>query len=88
MRANRPRELVEMSGIHNAVSDPSRLKVLFILKESPLCVCVLKQLLDMPDSKLSYHLGVLKEVGLVLSKREGSYVIYELTDKGLKVLER
>jgi len=53
-----------------------------MLGRSPLCVCVIRVAMDMPDSKLSYHLGVLRSAGLVVSKKRGNFITYSLSDHG------
>ena len=65
-----------------AIADPARMIILDILVKQPLCVCIIKELVGMPDSKLSYHLNILKESGLILGKRQGSWIIYYPTEKG------
>jgi ArsR family transcriptional regulator len=74
--------LQEEARVHKAMADPLRLRVLHMLTVSTFCVCVIRAVTGAEDSKLSYHLGILKEAGLVSSKKEGSYVIYGLTDEG------
>ncbi|MDD4127758.1 MAG: ArsR family transcriptional regulator, partial [Methanomicrobium sp.] len=51
--------LKKQSLMHNACTDTVRLKILSLLKEGPLCVCAIKEVLGLADSKLSYHLNVL-----------------------------
>ncbi|MFW6144817.1 MAG: ArsR/SmtB family transcription factor [Candidatus Natronoplasma sp.] len=72
----------EMSQLHKSLSNPLRLKVLTLLAEQDLCVCLLKEILDIEDSKLSYHLSVLKDEGLIEGEREANFVIYRVTEKG------
>jgi DNA-binding transcriptional ArsR family regulator len=70
-----------------AVSEPVRATILLALVEQPLCVCLLKELAGIPDSKLSYHINVLKEAGLIKGRRQGSWIIYHATEKGKKLAE-
>lgn len=72
----------EESRVYKALSDPIRLKILNLLNEQDLCVCLLKEILDIADSKLSYHLSILKDRGLIEGEREANFVIYNITDKG------
>jgi ArsR family transcriptional regulator len=72
----------EASKIYGALSDPLRLRILSILKVQPLCVCVIREIVKIPDSKLSYHLGILKSAGLVESERDGNWIMYSLTELG------
>jgi ArsR family transcriptional regulator len=70
------------SGVHQALSDPTRLKIISMLGIQPLCVCVIKAALGMADSKLSYHLSVMKKAGLIKGEQQGNWIIYSLTDEG------
>jgi ArsR family transcriptional regulator len=74
--------IASYSKVCSALSDPLRLRILAILKVQPLCVCVIKELVRIPDSKLSYHLGVLRSADLVESERDGTWIIYSLTKLG------
>ncbi len=78
-----PMEKLEASSrIHHALSDPMRIKILCLLRVQPLCVCVIKQCIRMADSKLSYHLNILKEAGLIEGHTKKNWIIYRLTDTG------
>lgn len=68
--------------VHRALADPFRVKILAMLAVQPLCVCVIKAVLGIADSKLSYHLSVLKKAGLILGDQQGNWIIYRLTDEG------
>lgn len=70
----------------SALSDPARLKILKLLEGQPLCVCLIKEMVDMADSKLSYHLTILKDAGLIVMEKDGSWRIYELTEKARALL--
>jgi ArsR family transcriptional regulator len=79
-----PKSIVKMSATHHALSDPVRMTILFLLAVQPLCVCVIKACIGIADSKLSYHLAVLKKAGLIFGEQQGNWIIYRLTDKGQK----
>jgi len=68
--------------VHRALADPLRMKTLSMLAIQPLCVCVIKDVLGIADSKLSYHLSVLKRAGLIRGEQQGNWIIYHLTDEG------
>ena len=72
--------------IHKALSDEIRLKILLLLNQQSLCVCLLKDILDIADSKLSYHLSILKNEGFIEGGRKANFVVYEITDKGRRYL--
>jgi ArsR family transcriptional regulator len=71
--------------VARALSDPVRVKVLFALSVQPMCVCLLVAMTGYAYSKMSYHLSVLKEGGLVYAQQEGNYLIYYPTDLGRRV---
>ena len=74
--------LVEQSRIYHALSDPIRLTILYLLRDQPLCVCVIKACIGIAGSKLSYHLNIMKEAGLIGCEQQGNWIIYRLTDLG------
>ena len=75
-------ELEEKSKIYNALSDPLRLTILYLIRDQPLCVCVINRFMRLAGSKLSYHLNILKESGLIEGEYHGNWIVYRLTDKG------
>lgn len=72
----------EISSTHHALSDPVRVTILHLLAVQPLCVCVIRSCLGIPGPKLSYHLSIMKETGLVECEYHGNWLIYRLTDRG------
>jgi ArsR family transcriptional regulator len=68
--------------LHNALSDPIRLRILSSLAKCDLCPCVLKEITKLSDSRLSYHLNVLEEAGLVTQSQYHRWRIYRLTVEG------
>jgi DNA-binding transcriptional ArsR family regulator len=78
-----PGEQIErMRGLYQACADPVRLKILCLLTIQPLCVCVIKAVIKIADSKLSYHLTILKKAGLIEGAQQGNYIIYNITPSG------
>ncbi|MDH7594287.1 MAG: metalloregulator ArsR/SmtB family transcription factor [Methanomicrobiales archaeon] len=75
-------ELLKRSALYRALADPIRLKILAMLRDQPLCVCIMKSILGIADSKLSYHLNVLKKAGLIEGGKRGSWIIYSITEAG------
>jgi len=78
------RDLEKRTRTHLALSDPIRLTILYLLAVQPLCVCVIKACIRIADSKLSYHLTILKKAGLIEGEPQGNWIIYRLTEKGKK----
>ncbi|AWB26850.1 ArsR/SmtB family transcription factor [Halococcoides cellulosivorans] len=72
--------------IFEALADERRVLVMRLLAESELCVCDLVAVFDIEYSKLSYHLKVLKEAGLVTADRDGNFVTYSPTPCGEDVI--
>jgi len=64
-----------------ALSDPTRIFILYALNESPLNVTQLTHELGLPQPTISRHLKVLRERGLVFSQRQGTVLTYHLTDQ-------
>jgi len=81
-RMPKERDLESIALLHNALSDVIRLKILFLLGVQPLCVCVIRELVGVSDSRLSYHLNILKRAGLIRGEQQGSWIIYSITGKG------
>lgn len=69
-----------VANLFKAFSDGTRIKILWALKESEMCVCDIAYLLDMSQSAISHQLRQLKQVKLVKSRREGKVVYYALDD--------
>jgi DNA-binding transcriptional ArsR family regulator len=80
-------ELEEKSRVYHALSDPLRLTILYLLRDQSLCVCVINRFMHLAGSKLSYHLNILKESGLIEGEYHGNWIIYSLTDIGRKFVQ-
>jgi ArsR family transcriptional regulator len=74
--------LEEKSRVYHALADPLRLTILYLIRDQPLCVCVINRFMHLAGSKLSYHLNILKESGLIEGEYHGNWIIYSLTDAG------
>ena len=82
-----PAALHATSRFHQALADPIRLMVMYALLSQPLCVCVIKGVVRIADSKLSYHLSILKEQDFISGHQQGNWIIYQITDRGRQALE-
>ncbi len=69
---------VELVEIYACLCDLTRLRVLHILGQGPLCVCHFQAVLDEPQVKVSKHLAYLRARGLVEVTRRGKWMIYAL----------
>jgi DNA-binding transcriptional ArsR family regulator len=80
-------ELFRKKNVFSALSDPIRLQILYLLNIQPLCVCVIKEVIDIADSKLSYHLKTLTTAGLIEKKQDGIFLIYSITQTGKRCIQ-
>ena len=69
--------------LFHALSDSTRLGILEMLKDGERCVCELQDELDAAQSRLSFHLKVLKDAGLVTDRRQGRWMYYTLNPDAL-----
>lgn len=67
------------TNLFKALSDTTRLKILYLLGDGEMCVCELIYALDKPQSTTSHHLNVLKNAGLIKSRKEGLWMHYTLS---------
>ena len=68
----------------HALSDPTRLHILHLLRQGRRCVCDLTDTMDAAQSRLSFHLRTLRDAGLVRDRREGRWVYYEIRPEALE----
>lgn len=73
--------LVELIEIYECLCDVTRLRLLNVLAQGPVCVCHFQEVLREPQVKISKHLAYLRARGLVESERRGNWMIYELPAK-------
>jgi len=67
-----------MSRIFRALSHPTRLRILKLLRVREMCVCEIMAILKSTQPTASHHLNILKSVGLVNERREGKWVFYSI----------
>lgn len=65
--------------IFKALSDRNRMRILLMLRERPLCVCEISEVLNIALSTISSHLKLLRYAGLIEDNKDGRWVIYRLT---------
>ncbi|MBI2796511.1 MAG: winged helix-turn-helix transcriptional regulator [Gemmatimonadetes bacterium] len=73
-----PYQLARAAALFHALSDETRLAALALLQDGERCVCELQEPLGARQSRLSFHLKVLKDAGLVRDRREGRWAYYSL----------
>jgi ArsR family transcriptional regulator, arsenate/arsenite/antimonite-responsive transcriptional repressor len=67
-----------VAGIFHALADETRLGILDCLKDGERCVCELTDELQAGQSRLSFHLKVLKDAGLIQDRPEGRWIYYSI----------
>jgi len=67
----------------HALSDETRLEIVQLLSHGERCVCELQDVLAAAQSRLSFHLRILKDAGLVTDRREGRWIYYALNRERL-----
>jgi len=72
------KERVKAVRVFHALSDETRLEILERLREGEQCVCDLMGALEAAQSRLSFHLKVLKDAGLIQDRPEGRWIYYSL----------
>lgn len=73
-------QLCDLADLFKVFGDTTRMRILYALTESEMCVCAIAELLSMEQSAISHQLKVLKENHLVSGRREGKTVFYSLAD--------
>lgn len=67
-----------VGNIFKAMAHPTRVQIVKLLKNDPLCVCEILPQLESEQSNTSQHLAILRNQGILESKKEGSMVIYKI----------
>ena len=78
--------LFDLSELFKVFGDSTRIRILYCLFESEMCVCDIATLLNMTQSAISHQLSVLKKSKLVKSRRSGKTVFYSLADAHVRAI--
>ena len=78
--------LYDLTELFRIFGDSTRIRILYVLFESEMCVCDIAALLGMTQSAISHQLRALKNARLVSSRREGKTVFYALADDHVKTI--
>jgi ArsR family transcriptional regulator len=73
--------------LFHALSDETRLEIVELLRKGERCVCELTDSLDAAQSRLSFHLRVLRDAGIVRDRKDGRWVYYELEPDAFEEIE-
>ena len=88
VKENMPIEenLYDLAELFKVFGDTTRIKILYALYSSEMCVCDIAVLLNMTQSAISHQLRVLKQAKLVKYRKEGKIVFYSLDDEHVKMI--
>ena len=64
--------------IMESLSDPIRINILELMMNGEICVCDIVKVTGLSQSKISYHIKILKDSGLISDRQEGTWVYYKL----------
>lgn len=78
--------LTALADLFKVFGDTTRIKILYVLLQSEMCVCDLAEVLGMTQSAISHQLRVLKQMKLVKNRREGKTVFYSLADGHIQTI--
>ena len=81
------KNLTQAAAFFHALSDETRLEILDRLRNGEQCVCELTDVLKAAQSRLSFHLRVLKEAGLIRDRPEGRWMYYALNEEAFEDVE-
>lgn len=79
-------ELYDLADLFKSFGDSTRIKILWALDKSEMCVCAISELLGMTDSAVSHQLKYLRQAKLVKFRREGKSAVYSLNDDHVKLM--
>lgn len=79
-------QLLELAEFFKVFGDSTRIKILYVLSQSEMCVCDIATLLQMGQSAISHQLRVLKQMRLVKFRREGKTMFYSLADGHIQTI--
>lgn len=78
--------LMNLADFFKVFGDMTRVKILYVLFQSEMCVCDLAEVLGMSQSAISHQLRVLKQMKLVVNRRDGKTVFYSLADGHIETI--
>ena len=78
--------LADLAELFKVYGDFTRIRILYVLFESEVCVCDIAEALSMTQPAISHQLKILKQAGLVKNRREGKSVFYSLADSHVRTM--
>lgn len=79
-------ELLDLAELFKVFGDTTRMKILYVLFASELCVCDIADILGISQSAISHQLRIIKQAKLIKNRRDGKTVYYSLADDHVKTI--
>ena len=79
-------EIYDLAELFKVFGDSTRIRILYVLFESDVCVADIAEVLNMTQSAISHQLRILKQAKLVSARRDGKSVIYSLADDHVRTI--
>ncbi len=82
-KANMPEEedIGRVAAVFKAISEPSRLKILFALRQGEMCVYHIVEAVGGTQSAVSHQLRILRDARMIKARRDGQNIVYSLADE-------
>lgn len=74
----------KIATIFKAFCDENRIKILELLLSGEKCACTLLEEMNITQPTLSHHMKILTDSGIVIGRKDGKWIHYSLSDKGIK----
>ena len=78
---------MDYARIFKALGDKTRLEIVVMLADGEKCACKLLEALSVTQPTLSHHMKILCDSGVVISRKEGKWIYYKISQEGLRVAE-
>ena len=79
-------ELLDLAELFKVFGDTTRIRILYVLFESELCVCDIAEILGISQSAISHQLRIIKQAKLIKNRRDGKTIYYSLADDHVKTI--
>ena len=79
-------ELLDLAELFKVFGDTTRMKILYVLFESEMCVCDIAEILGISQSAISHQLRIIKQARLIQNRRDGKTIYYSLADEHVKTI--
>ena len=78
--------LYDLAELFKVFGDTTRMKILYVLFESEMCVCDIAEILGISQSAISHQLRIIKQARLIQNRRDGKTIYYSLADDHVKTI--